>query len=34
VWGGIHFRNADVQGAELGTRVAQFLRKNFFQPVN
>jgi hypothetical protein len=33
VWSGIHFRNADVQGAELGKRVAQFLNKNYFRPV-
>jgi hypothetical protein len=33
VWSGIHFRNADVQGAELGKRVAQFLNKHYFRPV-
>jgi hypothetical protein len=33
VWGGIHFRTADVQGAVLGKKVAQYLRKYYFQPV-
>ncbi len=34
VWGGIHFRIADVQGAVLGKKVSQYLRKNYFQPVD
>jgi PAP2 superfamily len=33
VWAGIHFRTADVQGAELGRKVAQYLKKHYFQPV-
>lgn len=33
VWGGIHFRTADVQGAVLGKRVAHYLQKHYFQPV-
>ena len=33
VWGGIHFRTADTQGAVLGKKVAQYLKKNYFQPV-
>ena len=33
VWGGIHFRTADVQGAVLGKKVAHWERKHFFQPV-
>jgi hypothetical protein len=33
VWSGIHFRTADTQGAVLGKKVAQHLRKNYFQPV-
>ena len=33
VWGGIHFRTADVQGAVLGKKVVQYLRKHYFQPV-
>jgi hypothetical protein len=33
VWGGIHFRTADVQGATLGKKVARFLDANYFQPV-
>jgi hypothetical protein len=31
VWGGIHFRTADAQGAVLGLKVAQYLRKHYFQ---
>ena len=33
VWSGIHFRTADVQGAVLGKKVALYLRKHYFQPV-
>jgi PAP2 superfamily len=31
VWGGIHFRTADVQGAVLGKKVAHYLEKHYFQ---
>jgi hypothetical protein len=34
VWSGIHFRTADVQGAVLGKKVANWLDKHYFQPVN
>jgi hypothetical protein len=34
VWGGIHFRTADVQGAVLGMKVAQYLDKHYFQPAD
>jgi len=34
VWGGIHFRTADVQGAVMGKKVAHYLKKNYFQPVD
>jgi hypothetical protein len=33
VWGGIHFRTADVQGAVLGHKVAHYLERHYFQPV-
>jgi hypothetical protein len=33
VWGGIHFRTADTQGAVLGKKVAHYLEKHYFQPV-
>jgi PAP2 superfamily len=33
VWGGIHFRTADVQGTVIGKKVAHWLRKHHFQPV-
>ena len=32
VWSGIHFRTADVQGAVLGKKVAQYLQKHYLQP--
>ena len=32
VWGGIHFRNADVQGAVIGKKVAHWARKHYFRP--
>ena len=34
VWGGIHFRTADAQGAVLGTKVAHYERKHYFQPLD
>ena len=33
VWGGIHFRTADTQGAVLGKKVAHYVEKHYFQPV-
>jgi hypothetical protein len=33
VWAGLHFRTADVQGAVLGRKVAQYMAKHYFQPV-
>jgi hypothetical protein len=33
VWGGIHFRTADTQGAVLGNKVAHYLEKHYFQRV-
>ncbi|MGE5689736.1 MAG: vanadium-dependent haloperoxidase [Pseudomonadota bacterium] len=32
VWGGIHFRTADVQGAVIGKKVAHWLRRHAFEP--
>ena len=32
VWGGIHFRTADIQGAQLGATVARYERRHYFQP--
>jgi hypothetical protein len=34
VWGGIHFRTADVQGATIGTKVARWMEEHYFQPVS
>jgi hypothetical protein len=34
VWGGIHFRTADNQGAVLGKKVAHWERKHYFQPTD
>jgi hypothetical protein len=33
VYQGIHFRAADVQGAEIGKRVAHWLEEHYFQPL-
>jgi hypothetical protein len=33
VWGGIHFRTADMQGAVLGKKVAQYVHKHYFLPL-
>jgi hypothetical protein len=33
VWAGIHFRTADTQGSALGKKVAQYLKKHYFQPI-
>jgi hypothetical protein len=33
IWGGIHFRRADVQGAVIGKKVARHLRKHYFRPL-
>ena len=34
IWAGLHFRNADVQGAALGEGVARYTRLNWFQPLH
>ena len=34
VWGGIHFRTADVQGAVLGKKVVHYMEKHYFQAVD
>jgi hypothetical protein len=34
VWGGIHFRTADVQGAVIGKKVARYMRRHYFQRVD
>jgi hypothetical protein len=34
IWAGLHFRTADVQAAELGDNVAEFMEENYFQPLN
>ena len=33
VWGGIHFRTADTQGAVLGRTVSKWLHQNYFKAV-
>jgi hypothetical protein len=33
IWAGLHFRSGDVQGAQLGTDVANFAAANYFEPV-
>jgi hypothetical protein len=32
VWGGIHFRTADVVGARIGKRVANWEGSRYFKP--
>jgi hypothetical protein len=32
VWAGLHFRTADLQGAELGRKVANYMADHYFQP--
>jgi hypothetical protein len=34
VWGGIHFRTADVHGTVIGKKVAYWLEKHYFQPLD
>jgi hypothetical protein len=34
IWGGIHFRTADVQGAVIGKKVARYVRKHYFRPLH
>jgi hypothetical protein len=34
VWGGIHFRTADVQGAVMGKKVAHWLDTHYFQAID
>ncbi|HET9241893.1 MAG TPA: vanadium-dependent haloperoxidase [Gaiella sp.] len=33
VWGGIHFRTADVQGAVIGKKIGFWLQKHYFNPL-
>jgi len=33
VWGGIHFRSADIDGARIGAQVAGFVARRAFQPI-
>jgi hypothetical protein len=33
IWGGIHFRTADVQGAVMGKKVGFWLQKHYFKPL-
>jgi PAP2 superfamily len=34
IWGGIHFRRADVHGAKLGKKVSRYVREHHFQPLH
>jgi hypothetical protein len=34
VWGGIHFRTDDTDGAAIGRKVAQWLHRNFLRPTS
>ena len=32
IWGGIHFRTADEQGAKMGKQIAQWIKTRYFEP--
>jgi hypothetical protein len=34
IWAGLHFRTADVQGRKLGMKVAHYMAKHYFQPLD
>ena len=34
VWSGIHFRNADEAGAQIGTEIARYRDRHYFEPVD
>ncbi|MGH2945899.1 MAG: hypothetical protein ACRDPC_06490 [Solirubrobacteraceae bacterium] len=34
IWGGIHFRTADTQGAEIGEKVVRWARQSYFRPAH
>jgi len=34
IWGGIHFRTADVQGTVIGKKVAKYIRRHYFRPLH
>jgi hypothetical protein len=34
IWGGIHFRTADVQGTVIGKKVARHIRQHYFRPLH
>jgi len=34
IWSGLHFRTADIQGAQLGQQVARYTRLHWFQPLH
>lgn len=34
IWAGLHYRTADVQAQNLGRRVAHYMEKHYFQPLD
>jgi hypothetical protein len=34
IWAGLYFRTPDVQAAELGKNVAEFMEESYFQPLD
>jgi hypothetical protein len=34
IWAGLHYRTADVQARQLGERVVEYMRQQYFQPLN
>ena len=34
IWAGLHYRTADVQARKLGRKVARYMAKHYFQPLD
>ena len=34
IWAGLHYRTADVQARKLGRKVADYMAKHYFQPLD
>ena len=34
IWAGLHYRTADVQARNLGRKVAHYMAKHYFQPLD
>ena len=34
IWAGLHFRTADIQARILGRKIAKYMAKHYFQPLD